>query len=97
MTHTIAAAQVELVLVALRAGMSSRWAAMSAHVHTQNCNRRGGAYRIPSPSLAGPMSRGELFRAIDRTLCQGRRECLATFGTGMRDMQAEANVHTLRA
>lgn len=97
MQHTIAASQVQLALLARRLKMASRWAAMSAHVETQSCDRHPGTYRSATPSLAGPMQRGKLYRVIHRVQAQGRREVLATFGTGIRAMQIEAGTHSLRA
>lgn len=97
MRHTIRASQVELVLIAKKGGLTARWAAMSAHTITQSCRRSSGTFRMQSPSMAGPMDRGELYRAIDRTIAKGRQECLATFGAGVRVMQNEACTYTLRA
>lgn len=97
MQHTIDAEQLQLALAARRVGMASRWAAMSAHVHTQRCDQHDGTYRMRIRSLAGPMDRGTLHRVIARVTSQGRREVLATFGCGMRAIHVDAGNYFLKA
>lgn len=90
--------QVELALVARRAVPDTRWAAMSAHVHTQECQRpiRGAAgdhgYRIPARSLLTPMNRGHWHSVLRRLECRGARAIRKHFGVGIRAMRAESTV-----
>lgn len=95
--RTIDAAMVELALVARKGVPAIRWAATSAHVVTQSCNHWGGHYQIPAKSLAGPMHRGKLWRAVERTISQGRREVVRTFGTGVRALHADVAHPSMKA
>ena len=97
-TSTIDAGMVQLALVTRKMRLGSRWAAMSAHVHTADCRfRLAPSYRLPQQSVAQPMSRGNLDQVVRRVKSQGRREVLVTFGCGVRAITADAARHFLGA
>ncbi len=90
-TRTIDAGMLKLALVARRLPTATtRWCAMSGHVHTQPCRTTiAGTYRLPQASLAGPMSRGEWYRILWRIEAQGAKACRKVFGVGIRALRAE--------
>lgn len=89
-TSTINAKHLELVLATRRMASVGRWCVMSAHRHTQPCNRRGYPYRIAQGSVAGPMTRGNLKEVIERVAGCGAKEVRRTFaGAGIRALRAE--------
>jgi len=90
--RTIDSKQVELALVARRAVPETRWAAMTAHVHTQDCERRISGYRLPARSLLTPMNRGYWWRVLRRLEYRGARAIRKHFGVGIRAMRTESNV-----
>lgn len=93
--RVIDAKYVHLALVAGRAVPTTRWAAMSAHVHTQECKapfRGFEGYRLPAPSLLVPMNRGYWHRVLHRLGHLGPRGIRKLFGTGIRALRAESNV-----
>jgi hypothetical protein len=88
--RTIDAGMLKLALVAQRLPTATtRWCAMSEHVHTQPCRMIAGTYRLPQVSLAGPMSRGEWYRILWRVEAQGAKACRKAFGVGIRALRAE--------
>ena len=90
-TAVIDASALSLVLATRKIGtVASRWCVMSAHVVTQPCRPGRTTYRLPMRSMAQPMSRGDLFRVIDREAACGARQVRATFGTGVRALRAES-------
>ena len=102
---TIRADHLQLALVARRIAQRQqaggengcRWAAMSAHVTTQDCNRRGGTYRIPAPPMLTPMSAGRIDRAIERVrMLDGLDGVRRVFGRGVRAMRAGAESAVMR-
>ena len=94
--RSIDSKQVELALVASRAVPATRWAAMSAHVHTQECRPPlrdgGGTYQLRSPSLLSPMNRGDWHCVLRRLEYRGPRAIRKAFGVGIRAMRAEGRV-----
>ena len=74
----------------VKPGSSCRWAAMSAHVRTNDCDRRGGKYRFPFKSMLSPLEAGYLHRVVEQVrLREGLDGVRKTWGKGYRVMQAE--------
>ena len=92
----IRAEHVELMLVARRIAerrreygeQACRWAAMSDHVDTQDCDGRRSAWRVPHGPLLSPMNAGRIDRAIERVRLQdGTHGVVEAFGQGIRAMR----------
>lgn len=94
MERFISASHLQLALVARRLNVTARWCVMSAHTHTQPCNRRGYPYRIKQDSVASPMSRGDWHRTLERIAAQGAKAVRQDYGIGIRALRAE-NPYTL--
>lgn len=91
----IDARMLQLVLVAHRSEWRSQWCAMSDHTRTQPCRRGSGSFRMPQASTAGPMSRGDWYRTLDRIESRGAKACRKEFGIGIRALRAE-NPYTIK-
>lgn len=97
-TAVIDAGMVQLALVTQKMRTRCRWAAMSAHVVTADCRRRSvPSYRLPMKSVAQPMSRGDMSTVVKTVRSQGRREVMATFGIGVRAIEAEIRSYVMEA
>jgi hypothetical protein len=88
-TRHINADAVQLALVARRTTVQAKWCAMSDHVHTASCKHWSSAWRVPAPSMAQPMNRGDWHRALNQVATWGAREIRKAFGTGIRALRAE--------
>lgn len=93
----IDAKMVELALVARRTVPDTRWAAMSAHVRTQECRPPlrdgGGTYQLRWRSLLSPMDRGDWHVVLRRLQYHlGPRAIRKLFGVGVRAMRSEGRV-----
>ncbi len=94
---TIDARQLKLCLVSHRSPtLKSRWAVMSAHVHTQQCRPWGSPYRITARSMLGPMNRGDWHRVLEREASRGAASVRATFRIGIRQLRGECMNHLQR-
>ena len=89
--RVIKAEHLQLSLHARKVRPGTRWAAMSNGVATPSCSPRwaGGGFRLATQPLLSPMTRGDITRCVARVHSQGRREVLATWGCGIRALQAE--------
>jgi hypothetical protein len=77
--------------------IAARWCVMSAGHITNDCRRHHTSYQIALPSMAAPMSRGTLYRVIERVRAtEGTHGFRRVFGIGVRAALAE-NLHTLEA
>ncbi len=97
-TAVIDASMVQLAIFTTKMRTNVRWCVMSARVHTSACKRHlSPPYRLPQKSVAGPMTRGDLRNVVSRVRSQGRREVLATWGVGIRAIEAETANYCLEA
>lgn len=79
-------------------GKGCRWAAMSAHVRTSDCElRRARPWQFPFRSMLAPLDAGYLSRAVEQVrLRQGLDVVRKTWGKGYRAMQAETKSPVIR-
>ena len=79
-------------------GSGCRWAAMSAHMNTGDCERRRRPiWRFPVKSMLTPLQCGYLSRVVEQVrLREGLAAVRKTWGLGYRAMQAAARDPVVR-
>lgn len=91
-THRINAKHLQLALVARKARPTTRWAALSNGIETNDCQQRHPGWRFTTPPMLVPMSNGRMSRLVRHVReFYGLAEVRTTWGQGLRAMQAEAS------